>query len=73
MTKTKYEVRKYGKIIASYVTTTRNCEDMLRILKEKYHLKLDDIFYDSMFTIYRIIDRERTIIYTAKQREFWDN
>jgi hypothetical protein len=72
MTKTKYEVHRSGRFIVSYVTTTKNCEEMLQLIRKTHHRDCDDVFVPSGFKIIRVIGNERTIIYTPKNREFWD-
>jgi len=73
MTKTKYEVHRSGRLIACYVTTTKNSEEMLQRIRDMHHRDCDDVFFPSGFKIIRVIGKERTTIYTPKLKHFWDN
>lgn len=73
MTKAKYEVHRNGRLVACYVTTTKNSEEMLQRIRDMHHRVTDDIIVPSGFKIIRIIGNERTTIYTPKHKHFWDS
>jgi hypothetical protein len=71
MTKTTYEVYRHGRLIAKYISETRNCEHMLReILRLHYREWSDNVFESSVFKVVRKMGNERTIIYTPKEKDF---
>jgi len=73
MTKTLYEVHRNGNLVVKYVTTTKNCEEMLQGIIELHHRQTDDVFVASGFKVVRIIGKERKVIYTPKLRKFWQS
>ena len=72
MTKAKYEVHRNGRLVITYVTTTKNSEEMLQLIREQHHRITDDIIVPSGFKIIRVIGNERTTIYTPKMKSFWN-
>jgi len=72
MTKTIYEVHRNGRMIIKYVTTTKNCETMLREIINLHHRITDDVYQPSGFKVIRVIGKERTTIYTPKLRHYWN-
>ena len=71
MTKTSYEVYRHGKLIAKYISETRNCEHMLKqILALHRRPWIDEANIPSVFKVIRIVGNERTIIYTLKDKNF---
>lgn len=71
MTKTKYEVYRHNSITAVYVTTTRNCEDMIQRIREQHELKFNSI-YPNKIRIVRIVNGERKVVYTIFNKNFWE-
>jgi len=72
MTKTKYEVYKNGRLLTTYVTTIKNCEDMLQTIRYMHEVEMSNIYQRSGFKIIRIIGDKRDVIYTPKNSTFWD-
>lgn len=72
MTKTLYEVHRNGRMVIKYATTTKNCEYMLQEIIRLHHRVTDDVYHPSGFKIIRIVNGERTTIYTPKLRHFWN-
>jgi hypothetical protein len=71
MTKTTYEVYRHGKLIAKYISETRNCEYMLKeIIALHYRAWIDDLIVSSSFKVVRKIGNEKTVIYTPKDKDF---
>ena len=64
MTKTKYIVYRHVSVSAMYVTTTRNCEDMIQQIRKLHEFPTDSIYPDKI-KIVRIINGERKIVYTT--------
>lgn len=66
MTKTKYEVYFYKRVVLFYVTTTRNCEDMINeILRinplTKKIFRIDNGVKKSVHGAYRISKNESAL------------
>jgi len=72
MTKTLYEVHKRGKLIYNYVTTKHNCEVMLKEIISMHHRDTDEAYSPSGFKVVRVIGKEKKVIYTPKNRIFWN-
>lgn len=73
MTKTIYEVHRNGRVVIKYATTKINCEVMLKEIINLHHRVTDDVFHPSGFKVVRIINGEKSVIYTPKLRHFWTN
>jgi hypothetical protein len=72
MTKTKYEVYRHTSISAIYVTTTRNCEDMIQEIRKKHEMPLKHSIYPNKIRIVRVVNGERKLVYTIFNKKFWE-
>ena len=72
MTKTKYEVHTQSGITATYVTRTRNAEDMIMNIIDKYQ-RFDEFDKPTYLKIVQVINGESKIIYTPKMYKFYTN
>lgn len=73
MTKTKYEVyRNHGDLSMIYVTTTRNCEDMIKQIRQ-IHEPITTGFNTNKLRIFRIFEGKKELVYTPKDSKFWGN
>jgi hypothetical protein len=72
MTKTKYEVHTQSGITVTYVTQTRNAEDMIMSIIEKYQ-RFDEFGKPTNLKIVQVINGESKIIYTPKMYKFFTN
>jgi hypothetical protein len=72
MTKTKYEVHTQSGITVTYVTQTRNAEDMIMNIIDK-HQKFDEFGEPRYLKVVQVINGVSKIIYTASRYKFWKN
>jgi hypothetical protein len=72
MTRTLYKVHRNGRIVVKYITTKHNCEVMLKEIIEMHHRVTDDVYVPSGFKVIRVIGKEKKVIYTPKNRAFWN-
>ena len=72
MTKTKYEVYTLSGITVTYVTQTRNAEDMIMNIIDK-HQRFDEFNNPRYLKIVQVINGVSKIIYTASRYKFWKN
>lgn len=68
MTKTKYIVYRQVSVSAMYVTTQRNCEDMIQKIRELHEFPSNSIYPDKI-KIVRIINGERKVVYTTADKK----
>jgi len=72
MTKTKYEVHSQCGITVTYVTQTRNAEDMIMLIIDK-HQRFDEFGKPTNLKIVQVINGVSKIIYTPKMYKFFTN
>lgn len=70
MEKSKYQVWKNGRLTATYVTQSRNAEDMLQQIIQQ-HQTFDELNYLHYVRVIKITNNEKTVIYTPKDNKFW--
>ena len=67
----RYDVYFYGQKVTSYLTSKRNCEDMIRIIRDIHENKTN--YQSPRFKIVHVSDGQETIVYTIKDKKFFDN
>lgn len=72
MKRTKYEVHTQSGITVTYVTQTRNAEDMIMNIIDK-HQKFDDLGEPRYLKVVQVIEGERKIVYTPRMYKFFTN
>jgi hypothetical protein len=72
MTKTKYEVYTLSGITVTYVTQTRNAEDMIMSIIDK-HQRFDEFGQPRYLKIVQVINGVSKVIYTPRMYKFFTN
>jgi hypothetical protein len=72
MTKTKYEVHSQCGITVTYVTQTRNAEDMITRIVDM-HQRFDEFGKPTYLKVVQVINGVSKIIYTPKMYKFFTN
>ena len=62
MTKCKYEVYTFGKLKYWFVTTTRNLEDCIELMKEKFK------DFNELWCMYNVVDGVRYLVFNSPRR-----
>jgi len=72
MTKTKYEVHTQSGITVTYVTHTRNAEDMIMNIIDK-HQRFDEFNNPKYLKVVQVINGVSKVIYTPRMYKFFTN